>query len=130
MSLLLRGPFKKFVDSSYSKKRPSPHLHKFPTPTPSWNFVDHATITLPPPLKLGITVTASLCITAAHCRQSKNVSNGSRRITVTQHCSCFRCCTCHAVPLFHTSGRSTVSHTRNHSHLWVILKVQRFKLWI
>jgi hypothetical protein len=31
---------------------------------------------LPPPLQLGITVTASLFITAAHCRQSTNFSNG------------------------------------------------------
>jgi hypothetical protein len=30
---------------------------------------------LPPPLQLGITVTASFCITAAHCRQSTNFSN-------------------------------------------------------
>jgi len=29
----LQGPFEKFVDSPYSKKRPSPHLHKVPT----WN---------------------------------------------------------------------------------------------
>jgi hypothetical protein len=26
----LRGQFEKFMDSSYSKKRPSPHLHKVP----------------------------------------------------------------------------------------------------
>jgi hypothetical protein len=26
-----RGPFEKFVDLPYSKKRPSPHLHKVPT---------------------------------------------------------------------------------------------------
>jgi hypothetical protein len=32
----------------------------------------------PPPLQLGITVTASLCITAAHCRQSTKFSNGPR----------------------------------------------------
>jgi hypothetical protein len=31
---------------------------------------------LPPPLQLGITVTASLCITAAHCRQSTNFCDG------------------------------------------------------
>jgi hypothetical protein len=39
---------------------------------------DHATATLPPLLQLGITFTASLCITAAHCRQSANFSNGPR----------------------------------------------------
>jgi hypothetical protein len=27
----LRGPFVKFVDSPYLRKRPSPHLHKVPT---------------------------------------------------------------------------------------------------
>jgi hypothetical protein len=37
---------------------------------------DHATTTLPPPLQLGITVTASLCITAAQCRESTKFSNG------------------------------------------------------
>jgi hypothetical protein len=31
MAEQLRGPFEKFVDSPYSKKRPPPHLHKFPT---------------------------------------------------------------------------------------------------
>jgi hypothetical protein len=31
MVVQLRGPFEKFLDSSYSKKRPSPHLHKVPT---------------------------------------------------------------------------------------------------
>jgi hypothetical protein len=31
---------------------------------------------LPPPLQLGITLIASLCITAAHYRQSANFSNG------------------------------------------------------
>jgi hypothetical protein len=30
------------------------------------------------PLLLGITVTVSLCITAAHCRQSTNFANGPR----------------------------------------------------
>jgi hypothetical protein len=30
MAEQLRGPFEKFVDSPYSKKRPSPHLHKVP----------------------------------------------------------------------------------------------------
>jgi hypothetical protein len=30
---------------------------------------------LPPPLQIGIIVTASLCITAAHCCQSTNISN-------------------------------------------------------
>jgi hypothetical protein len=39
---------------------------------------DHATTTLLPPLQLVITVTVSLCITAAHCRQSTNFSNGPR----------------------------------------------------
>jgi hypothetical protein len=34
---------------------------------------------LPPPLQLGITVTAYLCITAAHCRQSTNLSGGPPR---------------------------------------------------
>jgi len=29
-----------------------------------------------PPLQLGITVTASLCITVAHCRKSMKFSNG------------------------------------------------------
>jgi hypothetical protein len=38
----------------------------------------HATTTLPPPLQLSITVTASLFITAAHCHQSTNFSNGAR----------------------------------------------------
>jgi hypothetical protein len=28
MAEQLRGPFEKFVDSPYSKMRPSPHLHK------------------------------------------------------------------------------------------------------
>jgi len=32
-------------------------------------------ITLPPPLQIGATVTASLCITAAHCQKSTNFSN-------------------------------------------------------
>jgi hypothetical protein len=36
---------------------------------------DHATTTLPSPLQLGITATASLCIIAAQCRQSTNFSN-------------------------------------------------------
>jgi hypothetical protein len=31
MTEQLRVPFEKFVDSPYSKKRPSPHLHKIPT---------------------------------------------------------------------------------------------------
>jgi hypothetical protein len=52
-----------------SKKRPSLQLHKVP---------NHTTTMLPPPLQLGVTVTASLCIIAAHCRQSTNFSNGSR----------------------------------------------------
>jgi hypothetical protein len=43
---------------------------------------DYATTTLPPPLKLGITVTSSLCITAAHCGQSTNFSNGPRKYAV------------------------------------------------
>jgi hypothetical protein len=38
----------------------------------------HATTTLTPPLKLGITITVSLCITAAHCHQTTNFSNGLR----------------------------------------------------
>jgi hypothetical protein len=38
----------------------------------------HATTTLLPPLQLGITVTAPICITAAHCRQSTNLSNDPR----------------------------------------------------
>jgi hypothetical protein len=33
---------------------------------------------LPPPLQLGITVTASLGISATHCRQSTNFSNSLR----------------------------------------------------
>jgi hypothetical protein len=39
---------------------------------------DHATTTLHPPLQLGIRVTASLCITAAHCCQYANFPNGPR----------------------------------------------------
>jgi len=39
---------------------------------------DHTTTTLTPPLQLGITVTASVCITAAHCRQSTKFSNAPR----------------------------------------------------
>jgi hypothetical protein len=39
---------------------------------------DHATATSPPPVQLGITVTASLCITAVQFRQSTNFSNGRR----------------------------------------------------
>jgi hypothetical protein len=35
---------------------------------------------LPPPQQLNIIVTASLCTTAAHCRQSTNFSNGPRKI--------------------------------------------------
>jgi hypothetical protein len=31
MAVQLRKPFEKFVDSPYSKKRPSPHLHNVPT---------------------------------------------------------------------------------------------------
>jgi len=31
MAEQLRGPFGKFVDSRYPKKRPLPHLHKVPT---------------------------------------------------------------------------------------------------
>jgi len=31
---------------------------------------------LPPPLQLGLTVTASLCVTAVHCCQSMTFSNG------------------------------------------------------
>jgi hypothetical protein len=41
-------------------------------------YEDHATITLHPPLQLGIRVTASLYITAEHCRQSTNFPNGPR----------------------------------------------------
>jgi hypothetical protein len=37
---------------------------------------DRATTTLHPPLQIVITVTASLCIIAAHCSQSTNFSNG------------------------------------------------------
>jgi hypothetical protein len=43
---------------------------------------DHATTTVPPPLQHGITVTASLCITAAHCRESMKFSDGPRIISV------------------------------------------------
>jgi hypothetical protein len=39
---------------------------------------DHFSTTLPPPLQLGITVTTSLCITAAPCRQPTILSNGLR----------------------------------------------------
>jgi NADH:ubiquinone oxidoreductase subunit 5 (subunit L)/multisubunit Na+/H+ antiporter MnhA subunit len=38
----------------------------------------------PPPLQLGITVTVSLCITAAHCRQSKDFSNDPRILNILQ----------------------------------------------
>jgi hypothetical protein len=41
----------------------------------------HATATLPPSLQLGITVTASLCITEVHCRKSTNFSNRSFKVT-------------------------------------------------
>jgi hypothetical protein len=40
---------------------------------------------LPPPLQLGITFTACFCITAAHCRQSTNFSNGPRNLSHTVH---------------------------------------------
>jgi hypothetical protein len=33
MAEQLRGPYRKFVDSTYSKKRPLPRLHKVPTPS-------------------------------------------------------------------------------------------------
>jgi len=36
---------------------------------------DDTITTLPPPLQLGVTVTASLYITAAHSRQSTNSAN-------------------------------------------------------
>jgi hypothetical protein len=39
---------------------------------------DHTTTTLPSPLQLSITVTASLYTTTAHCQQSTNLSNGPR----------------------------------------------------
>jgi hypothetical protein len=51
----------------------------FSKPNTEFNS-DHATTTLPPPLQLRITVTASLCITAAHCSQSTNFSNGPRSV--------------------------------------------------
>jgi hypothetical protein len=38
---------------------------------------------LPPPLKLGITVTASLCITAAHSHQSTNFSNMDSEVEIS-----------------------------------------------
>jgi hypothetical protein len=38
----------------------------------------HATTTLTPPLQLGITFTASICTTAAHCSQSTSFSNSPR----------------------------------------------------
>jgi hypothetical protein len=47
---------------------------------------DYATTTLPPPLQLGIKVTAYLCIKAAHFRQSTNFANGPRI-----------CCTFHVI---------------------------------
>jgi hypothetical protein len=34
---------------------------------------DYATTTLPPPLLLGITVTAFLCVTAAHYKKRKKL---------------------------------------------------------
>jgi hypothetical protein len=37
-----------------------------------------------PPLQLGITVTASLYITAANCRQSTNFANGPRISTIAK----------------------------------------------
>jgi hypothetical protein len=66
----LRGPFEKFVDSPFSKETVTA------PPQSSGRDEDHATTTVPPPLQLGITVTASLCVTAAHCRQSTNFANG------------------------------------------------------
>jgi hypothetical protein len=47
---------------------------------------DHTTTTLLLPLQLGIKVTASLCIRVAHCRQSKNFSNGPRRFQLGKKC--------------------------------------------
>jgi hypothetical protein len=72
MAEQLRGLFEKFVNSPYSKKRTSPPLHKVPTWSNKVRDGDHTTTTLPPPLQLGITVTSSLCITAAHCLQYTN----------------------------------------------------------
>jgi len=37
---------------------------------------DHATITLPPPLQLGITVTASLCLLSLLMTLSNEMSSG------------------------------------------------------
>jgi len=56
------------VVSPYSKKRQSQHHHKVPTRS---NKVR---------IHLGIIVTVSFCITAAHCCQSSNFSNGARNI--------------------------------------------------
>jgi hypothetical protein len=91
MAEQLRGPFEKFVDSPCSKKGPSPHLHKVATESnkvrthdrnsnsnDGYRDEDHATTTFHPPLQLGVTVTASLCIPLAHCRQSTNFANSPR----------------------------------------------------
>jgi hypothetical protein len=77
-------PFEKFVDSPYSKKRLSPHLHK--VLTQSNKVRAHIITMLLPPLQIGITVTTSLCITAVHCRQSMNLANGPCSTTCNRQC--------------------------------------------
>jgi hypothetical protein len=67
-------------------RNPEPPLRKQLLPHPKgdrnsnyndgWLHEDPSTFTLPPPLQVGITVTASLCIKAAHFLQSTNFSNG------------------------------------------------------
>jgi len=80
MAEQLQGLFESSVDSPYSKKRPSPNLHKFPIRSNKLRtrLITRATTTLPPLLQLGVTVTAFLCIIAAHCRHSTKFSNGPR----------------------------------------------------
>jgi hypothetical protein len=83
MAKQLLGPFEKFVDSphfSESEICGGAVTVSFTNKVRQRTFQDHATTTLFPLLQLGITVTASLCITAAHYRQSTNFANGPRKM--------------------------------------------------
>jgi hypothetical protein len=72
MAEQLGGPFEKFVDSPYSKKRPSPHLHKIPTRSNNfangpficmYPFSEYAILIIPfpPTFTLLFYVTGSSC---------------------------------------------------------------------
>jgi hypothetical protein len=80
--LIIRGPFEKFVDWQQCAAvvllcfllHPKKGYFKT-TVTQNLTTVRGMNIT---PLQLGVTVTASLCITGAHCRQSTDSSKGPR----------------------------------------------------